>query len=307
MGATNLKHRIDHLLAHRTGEVLACPGGEEENAGLGVALLQSLAQDAQALLEHIHADAVHTSGRGIVVAGYDHHVVQIFAHLSVALVHARAPSFKVEGYAVAVPAIVIVLHAVLLGKLVVPGVLHRLTVVAHIAVADDAKFSPLQPPPTGGGFHRGGLPQLRPLTAGGFHRSCSPPFWRGGGAYYLQQCLAPELCQLPGTLLVGVQPVALAASVLLLVDVGLPVPPEIVVCLAVADVYLSGLAAAHHLGKHLLVLANQLQALLRGHRAVLGHIVGRVPDGLVQDDVRVGPQPEQAVDDGAEIVGIVLR
>ena len=144
VGAADIEHGIHDLLAQTAHEILACPRGEEEDFGTRVFRYEAAAEDAETLSEHIDADGVYASRNGIVVTGNDDDIVQRVLHFGVALVHGGPPPLEVQGYAVAITPVVEVLHLVFLGELIVPGVLHRLTVVAHIAVADDTELFALQ-------------------------------------------------------------------------------------------------------------------------------------------------------------------
>ena len=273
--SADLEHGVDHLLSCGAHEVLTRPGGEEEQLGAWILLDESPTEDAEPFAEGVDADGVDASLGGIVVAGNDDDDVERVLHVLIASIHARAPALQVEGDAVAVASVVEVFHAVLTCELIVPRVLDGLAVVAHVAVADDSYLEALQ-------------------RVGGRHVHDDR-----------QQGLAPVLSQSGSPLLVGVQAIGASAAVLFLHDVGLPVLLEPSVGLAVANVYVSGLAVGHDHGEHVEVVGEELQTLLRCHAPTLRHVVGSVPNGLVEHHVGIGPQLQQRVDDGGEVLSIV--
>ena len=122
-----------------------------------------------------------------------------------------------------------------------------------------------------------------------------------------QDGLTPVCSQLLGTLLVGMEPVGLATGILFFEDIGLILFLEVAIGIVVADVYLSGLATCYHFSKAVVIAVEEFQALLGSDGTSLCLVVGVKPDRLVEHHVGIGPQHEQRVDDGAEVVDVVVR
>lgn len=123
---------INHLQEVR---VVVAPRGEPQDAGFGIATDESLAHLSEPLPVSVYANRVEQ--RGIVVPCDNDNEVERVGHLLIALPEGWAEVLAVDGDTSPVPSVVQVLKAVLMGELVVPCVLNRLTVVADIAVADN--------------------------------------------------------------------------------------------------------------------------------------------------------------------------
>ena len=124
---------------------------------------------------------------------------------------------------------------------------------------------------------------------------------------YGQQSLTPVLSQLLRALLIGMQVVATATSILLLKNVGTPMLLEVVESISIAHMDMAGLTACDNLVEAAIVLLDELLAFLRSHGTILGNIVGGVPDGLVKHHMGLGPEYQQRVDNGTEVINIVVR
>src|SRR5574344_1928338 len=135
--AANLNRSIDYLLEIAAVEIFACPRSEEEYLCIGVFLNKSLAEYCKPRL--IYVDASHGIEHvGVVMAANNNDIVEGVFHLLIAQIHGGAEAAAVVCHAITVAAVVVILHSVLLGKLVVPRVFNRLTMVAHVAVAYNA-------------------------------------------------------------------------------------------------------------------------------------------------------------------------
>lgn len=136
--AAHVAHGVNHLLAVRALEVVGCPRAEEHYLRRWIAADEPLAKRVEVLSEPLDGDervSALTKPLSVVVTANNDYVVEVGAHVTVAVIDARAPSLEVDGQAVAVAPVVIVVHVVLAGELVVPRQANGLSVVFNVAVA----------------------------------------------------------------------------------------------------------------------------------------------------------------------------
>ncbi len=136
--AAYVAHGVNHLLAVRALEVVGCPRAEEHYLRRWIAADEPLAERVEVLSEPLDGDervSALTKPLSVVVTANDDYVVEVGAHVTVAVIDARAPSLEVDGQAVAVAPVVIVVHVVLAGEFVVPRQANGLSVVFNVAVA----------------------------------------------------------------------------------------------------------------------------------------------------------------------------
>ena len=134
--AAYFKHGVNHLFRITSLEVFAGPSGEEEDLGRRVLLNKPFAKYGQFLFEVVYtSDGVQFEGI-VVSADYDN-IVQTIRHLLIPYIHSFSPAGAGIGYAVSVSSVVEVLHAMLPGEGIVPGIFNGFFMVLYVAVSDD--------------------------------------------------------------------------------------------------------------------------------------------------------------------------
>ncbi len=113
------------------------PWSDEGYLGCGVFFDEFLAQLVECCLEHLQGVGAVLYLVSIVMPGDHDHVISGIVHLFIARQHRLSESFlgAVEGYAIAIPSVVAVGHAVTLRHERVPCFLIWTLVIAHVAVA----------------------------------------------------------------------------------------------------------------------------------------------------------------------------
>ena len=128
-------HCLSRFFVHRLRDV---PRGHETDLGGWIFLTQAGAEDVELGAEELCPFSVTVHQDGVVVPADDDDIVRRVGQVGIALVQGRAEllRFPLVGDATAVPSPVVVLHIVLDGQFVVPGLLNGVGGVLDVAITE---------------------------------------------------------------------------------------------------------------------------------------------------------------------------
>lgn len=141
MAATNILHDVDDLHESRFVNV---PGRDERYFRRGIFINEEATQAVETISHHLKRILIVSRLDGIVVPSDDDDIIRGVRHLLIPDEQRGSEplSGAVESDASAIAAIVSVIHPMLLREEIVPCLLKRTTMVAHVAVAEHENSLP---------------------------------------------------------------------------------------------------------------------------------------------------------------------